>query len=170
MHRLYSSQNTCRQAALSNSWRKLRRTTRPWTWRSVLECLVSLSSGGETGYCSPITIQIHISSRIRDYVTGQAGGSAAQTYILFPQWCGLKAGFIQHLIISFSLLCLHLLFMLWHYRIKLSVFKIAVCAVWPFFLVISESEGEIMYCGAFQCSINVLCGVCRGFMFCYTVS
>lgn len=33
--RLYSSQNTCHRAASSNFWRKLRKTTRPWMWRSV---------------------------------------------------------------------------------------------------------------------------------------
>lgn len=33
--RLYSSQNTCHQAASSNFWRKPRKTTRPWMWRSV---------------------------------------------------------------------------------------------------------------------------------------
>lgn len=33
--RLYSSQNTCHQAASSSFWRKLRKTTRPWMWRSV---------------------------------------------------------------------------------------------------------------------------------------
>lgn len=34
-HRSYSSQNTCPRAASSSFWRKLRRTTRPWMWRSV---------------------------------------------------------------------------------------------------------------------------------------
>lgn len=33
--RSYSSQSTCHQGASSSSWRKPRRTTRPWTSRSV---------------------------------------------------------------------------------------------------------------------------------------
>lgn len=69
-HRLYSSLNTCRQAASSSSWRKPRKTTRLWMWRSVfLLWSHTESHGGSSGYCSPIAIQIHFSSRIRDYVT-----------------------------------------------------------------------------------------------------
>lgn len=71
--RSYSSRNTCRQAASNSSWRKLRRTTRPWMWRSV--CLML----GILGITVQSQFSFHISSRIRDYVTGQSA------QIWFPQ-------------------------------------------------------------------------------------
>ena len=77
LHRLYSSQNTCRQAALSSSWRKLRRTTRPWMWRSVFPVW---SHTVLVFVLRPITLRI--SCRIRGYVTGRQGGSVWPRHLL----------------------------------------------------------------------------------------
>lgn len=55
-HRLYSSQNTCRRAASSSSWRKLRRTTRPWMWRSVLVIYCMYNRCAANFVCCPVVV------------------------------------------------------------------------------------------------------------------